>query len=393
MGRPGLHLGRLSAVLALAILAGVVAAPAAAWDESAVVCRFTEGPRAGTLGFAVGGRAGEPCADRDGSRGVVGPAPPTGGIDPRPAPAAIIRPGGPAHGSADLASEALALPRRSPEDAGASIGIILGSGVLIPGVRPRPPTGAAYNGTATLPPTGGSGAPPPAPLPWPADPGPAKANGGSHSTAPLGTRLFAPADYALPKGYGAVAVVAFRSAPATTAERDRYITICEAYVTGLPDAVIATIAAPNRPQMVTLWPRDDLLAPQSVRAPPPGPALRDLCQASVDNYAYVAADNWLSELPTRVRFGGARRGPFLIAWAPPDARGRPNVPILTLDMSDFRRPELARKAFAAWKTEIEDDPDLWASGWSLTRWKLKVEAMATKHGGPIIAAFKLLPID
>jgi hypothetical protein len=211
------------------------------------------------------------------------------------------------------------------------------------------------------------------------------------STAPLGTRLFTPPLYEIPKGYGAVAVLAFPHPPADDDERARYRAACAAYVTILPDSAAASAFAPDRPQMVTLWPRDDLQAAMSVQAPGSAADLSRLCAAAVEHYAYLAADGWLSQLPRTVAFDRASRGPFLVAWAPPTARGRPNVPILRYDLSDFATASEFGDSFTLWKNEIEDDPSLWASGWNLTRWKLKTRALSDHYADRIFAGLKLVP--
>jgi hypothetical protein len=211
------------------------------------------------------------------------------------------------------------------------------------------------------------------------------------STAPLGTRLFTPPLYDVPKGYGAVAVLAFPHPPTDEDERARYRAACAAYVTVLPDSAVASAFAPDRPQMVTLWPRDDLQTAMSVQAPGSAAELSRLCAAAVEHYAYLAADGWLSQLPRTVAFDRAARGPFLVAWAPPTARGRPNVPILRYDLSDFAAPSEFVDGFSLWKNEIEDDPTLWASGWNLTRWRLKTRALSDHYADRIFAGLKLVP--
>ena len=211
------------------------------------------------------------------------------------------------------------------------------------------------------------------------------------SSAPLGTRLFTPPIYDIPRGYGAVAVLAFPHPPTDADERARYLAACAAYVTVLPDSAVASAFAPDRPQMVTLWPRDDLRTPMSVQAPASPASLAQLCDAAVAHYAYLAADGWLSQLPRTVAFDRAARGPFLVAWAPPTALGRPNVPILRYDLSDFAAASEFTDSFTLWKNEIEDDPSLWASGWDLTRWRLKTRALSDRYAERIFAGLKLVP--
>jgi hypothetical protein len=185
--------------------------------------------------------------------------------------------------------------------------------------------------------------------------------------------------------------MAFPHPPTDNDERARYRAACAAYVTVLQDSAVASAYAPDRPQMVTLWPRDDIQTAMSVPTPTSAADLARICVAAVDHYAYLAADGWLSQLPRPVAFARAAPGPFLVAWAPPRARGQANVPILRYDLSDFTAPSEFEDGFRLWKTEIEDDPSLWASGWNLTRWKLKTRALSDHYADRIFAGLKLVP--
>lgn len=341
------RLSSLALAALIAGLAGLAPRTATAQDER-WLCRLNQGPRAGqTLPADHGG----PCGDGAGSTGEA------------------VRLGGP-RARPPLIPYELGTPRprtssppsRPPETAAM--------------VRP----GISGGGGGRSEPAGGSAGPPRAP--------------GTTEyayTAPLGTRLFTPPIYEIPKGYGAVAVLAFPHPPADDDERARYRAACVAYVTVLPDSAVASAFAPDRPQMVTLWPRDDLQTAMSVQAPGSAAELSRLCAAAVEHYAYLAADGWLSQLPRTVAFDRAARGPFLVAWAPPTARGRPNVPILRYDLSDFAASSEFVDGFTLWKNEIEDDPSLWASGWNLTRWKLKTRALSDRYADRILAGLKLVP--
>jgi hypothetical protein len=330
---------RLSGLALAALIAGLagLAPRTAAAQDDRWLCRLTQGPRAGqTLPADHGG----PCGDGAGSTGEA------------------VRQGG---------QHAKPPGARPPETAA-----MAGSG--------------SYGHSSS--PVGGGASPP---VGWTAAQPPRSGSGDFASTAPLGTRLFTPPIYDLPKGYGAVAVLAFPHPPTDDDERARYRAACVAYVTVLPDSAVASAFAPDRPQMVTLWPRDDLQTAISVQAPGSAAELSRLCAAAVEHYAYLAADGWLSQLPRTVAFDRAARGPFLVAWAPPTARGRPNVPILRYDLSDFAAASEFVDGFSLWKNEIEDDPSLWASGWNLTRWKLKTRALSDHYAERIFAGLKLVP--
>jgi hypothetical protein len=370
---------RVSPSVPAAILGAVLALAAAlpgstpAWAAPAKVCFLNQGPRAGrSVPVGAGMMVGAPCGDGAGSMGRVGLAAATAAA-PRPRPPVEIR-----------------LPRRVEAEVGATRRIEAGPERMEIDRRPLP--------EGSAPPTPVIRAPRPAPQAAPVarglvetDSAAPPARRGPEPDAPLGSRLFTPPLYNVPKGYGAVAVIAFAHPPADDVERKRYLAACAAFVTVLPDAQIAFEEAPSRPQMVTLWPREDLSKPLSVRAPPPGAALDRVCAEAVDNFAYVAADGWLSELPRNVAFERARRGPFLVAWAPPSARGQANVPILRYDLSDFADRAEFVDSLTLWKNEIEDDPDLWSRGWDLTRWRLRIRTFSDHYAEQIFAGLKLVP--
>ena len=203
---------------------------------------------------------------------------------------------------------------------------------------------------------------------------------------PAATRLFTPPDYALPRGYGAVAVVSFPRAPASPEERERYMRFCKAYLTVLPDAVVTARADPDRAQMVTLWPRTDLREAQSLRTPPQGRKLDAACDDAVDNYAYEAAERWLARVPRRAGYTPGARGPVLVAWAPPASICDERAPMLIYDMSQLERRGAISDGFAIWKRDIEEQPELWRNGWNLTRWRLNLQALTDRYGEQIVSA-------
>lgn len=358
--------------MALAAAAWLASAPAAAAQSTPIfVCHFNSGPKAGTEMRLTTGVAGAACADGAGSRGTVisrrlsvphagavGGA--FGGALARSRPSVIYREGavggGAAGGSPPVATIAPSAPTTAERAETASTAAPSAPATAAPAPRPRPP----------------------------------RLDGAPPDNEAIATRLFVPPDYALPKGYGAVAVLVFIEPPQDELTRLRYIQVCESYMSVLPDADAVYRERPQLAQMVTLWPREDIAAPLSFKLKSfsqLGPA----CAAAVENYAYLAAGGWLAKLPRQARFGADRRGPFLIAWAPPSAVGRANVPILTFDLSDFEQSGTIRTAFRWWRQEIEENPSLWENGWDLTRWKLNTQAMADNYATRILAAVKLVP--
>jgi hypothetical protein len=208
---------------------------------------------------------------------------------------------------------------------------------------------------------------------------------------PIGTRLFISADGKIPEGYGAIAIVVFPRAPVDADDRERAQFVCRAYVGALPDSARVRALDPNRPQMVTVWPRRDLFTYASVVTPASEADLTKLCNDAVQNYYYEAAQTWLARVPTRAGLDASKRGPFLIAWAPPSGLDDPRNPILIFDLSDFDQEDVISEAFSMWKDEIEADPRLWENGWDLTRWRLYTRAGLDHYGPEILAAIQLVP--
>jgi hypothetical protein len=214
---------------------------------------------------------------------------------------------------------------------------------------------------------------------------------GQIAARPIGTRLFITADAKIPEGYGAIAIVVFPRAPLGEADRQRALLICRAYVSALPDSRAMYALDPSRRQMVTVWPRRDLLSYASVPAPTTEASLAKLCDTAVQNYYYEAAQTWLARVPTRAGIDVSKRGPFLIAWAPPNGFNDPRNPILIFDLSDFDQQDVISEAFSVWKDRIEADPQLWENGWDMTRWRLFTRASLDHYGPEILAALQLVP--
>ena len=65
------------------------------------------------------------------------------------------------------------------------------------------------------------------------------------------TRIFSHPRQYPPHEFGAYAIVAFKSG-ADSSDRDRYIMICEAYMSAIPDSSLSDL--PKENQLATVWP-------------------------------------------------------------------------------------------------------------------------------------------
>lgn len=207
----------------------------------------------------------------------------------------------------------------------------------------------------------------------------------------IGTRLFTPAVIKIPdlRKYASVGMIAFPRAPSSAEELIRYGIICQAYLSVLSDAIRMHQIDPKLRQMATLWPRRDITKPMSFTAT--GSRAARYCVRAVNEYSYGTAAAWMAGVPKRAGLKQGRRGPFIVAWAPPSGRTVPPSSVLVFDMTDFESRDAIQRAFGIWKSEIENDPALWRKGWSTERWKAHTAAKLDRYGKQIRDAMTLVP--
>lgn len=193
------------------------------------------------------------------------------------------------------------------------------------------------------------------------------------------SRVFAGPKQYPPTSFAAYGVVAFpwRATPST---RDRYLMLCHAYVAGLPHRTELKI--PKSFQMATVWPMEtDEVATKTNRAP-----RRDVCPPAVDRYGMTISDKAIRDAQL-VGADTSGRGPFLLAWSPPDRKGNKDALVLVWDLSDVTTSEQATQAFKFWAKEIESEPQLWNRGWNLERVRLKISFWLDRYGDTVISLF------
>jgi hypothetical protein len=194
------------------------------------------------------------------------------------------------------------------------------------------------------------------------------------------SRSFFGPHYFPPYEFAAYGIVAFPSG-ATSATRERYIAICEAYVSTLPRS--GDLSVPLEEQMVTVWPvgTTDLAAKlQSVEG-------LTVCNDAVDRYSITTALLAIKDARDEGgRFSG-KKGPFLLAWAPSSSKGKPDVLVLTADMSSAETPAEILDRFQRWRRDIESNPALWQSGWDMAKMTTLIREWADKYGSAILELF------
>lgn len=206
-----------------------------------------------------------------------------------------------------------------------------------PGYSANPPR--TISGTTT-----GSGGPPP------------KSAEGLEVRA---SRTFVSPGQYPPEQFAAYGIVAF-PARATQATRDRYLLVCREYWSALSAA--SELDVPLDQQMVTVWPVSTLETAEYLSLP----GAEENCEQAVDDYHLVTAQAALRHAEIADGERRNRRGPYLLAWAPPTEKGQPGVLVLSIDLSSASAPEHFADSFRRWREQIEMRPELWQRGWSVS---------------------------
>jgi hypothetical protein len=185
------------------------------------------------------------------------------------------------------------------------------------------------------------------------------------------SRLFTGPDAYPPDAFAAYGILAFR-ARATDADRARHEMICNAYGAVLP--ATHELAVPRAEQMVTVWPVTSDARAASLNAAP----IETACPEAVANYDLVTARTAIREAEAVTEIEGI--GPFLLAWSPATAKGRTDVPVLVMDLSEVETYARAQTVFIAWARDIETEPELWRRGWNLERLRRTIRDWADTYG-------------
>lgn len=196
------------------------------------------------------------------------------------------------------------------------------------------------------------------------------------------TRIFSHPRQYPPHEFGAYAIVAFKSG-ADSSDRDRYIMICEAYMSAVPDSSLSDL--PKENQLATIWPLQDedsfgLLATKMSNA--------EVCEIAVDNYGHTSALKAIRDaraVSQEMHEHVVRnRGPFLLAWNPGRTKGEPDALILRMDLSNVVLPTQAKRRFEFWVQEIEENPQLWLDGWQKLPIRNRIAETADRYGQVIL---------
>lgn len=182
------------------------------------------------------------------------------------------------------------------------------------------------------------------------------------------------ADY---KGYGIVAI----RADTPPSERQRLNVICEAFIAPLPERSEGDNAA-----MVTVWPVASSAHADELNAAPGD----RICGEAVERYGLAEGRKAIIDTE-RTGWILDNRGPYLLAWSPPDARGTAGALVLLVDLSGVTTAEAARAVMLRWSSDIERNDALWSeSGWDvdvlrpiIANWREEFGARTLMLLGPV----------
>ena len=190
------------------------------------------------------------------------------------------------------------------------------------------------------------------------------------------SRLFAgPGNYP-PAEFAAYGILAFKS-EASSYDRNRYVMICEAYISSIRQ--FDQLPVPVSAQMATVWPvTGDDIAAALMKAP-----RQEVCMRAVDAYGNVAADRALRD----AALAGAELaglGPYLLAWSPATKKGARDAIVLIADLSDVHDYAAALDVLLNWVRDIERDPSLWSSGWTLEKLRVTAQRWVDRRGPELL---------
>lgn len=207
-----------------------------------------------------------------------------------------------------------------------------------------------------------------------------KASGELKSIDNSATRIFAGPKQYPPAEYAAYAIFAFPALPSDS-DMERYLMFCEAYISVVPHA--SEVDVPKSQQLVTVWPiKSDNIADHVNRID-----RSSTCTFAVLHYGYRSSKEAIDDAEVSGLNMSDRKGPFLIAWAPPSDRGVPNNPVLYMDLSTVVSLAEAKRRMAMWVSQIEEEPELWKNGWAVAKIKILITNWANDLGEKALNLF------
>jgi hypothetical protein len=133
------------------------------------------------------------------------------------------------------------------------------------------------------------------------------------------------------------------------------------------------LSPPLDRQLVTVWPVESTEVAQRLFEM----GFDDKkCEIAVDYYDLEIARHAMRDAeagsPELRRALADREGPFLIAWNPSEDKGRADVPIFRMDLSEVRTQAQAMAFFRLWRQGILDNAERWLDTWHDPDLRLRV---------------------
>lgn len=154
-------------------------------------------------------------------------------------------------------------------------------------------------------------------------------------------------------------------------ERDRLLAICEAFTSPTPD-----IAARDEPGMLTIWPVSSTARAEQLNTSAGAPN----CLEAVERYGLADAKRAIADAE-RTGWILDNRGPYLLAWSPPEAKGGSSSQVLLADFSGIATAEGARAVMHRWANDVENNSALWAGGeWDTTLLRPIIDSWREEFG-------------
>lgn len=208
----------------------------------------------------------------------------------------------------------------------------------------------------------------------------AEAAGPPVETNVLASRVFSGPSQHPPSDFAAYGILAFRSLPSSSHDRDRYIAICLAYVNAL--AHTSQLSVAPKEQMVTVWPIDADATADVLNMTKVGDR-ETACDLAVDHYGLIAAQKDL-KAARAAGFKADGIGPYLLAWAPTSVYGKKSAIVLNVDFSNVTTYAVALSKMQRWAERIEDNPEVWRRGWNINDLISSTRDWLDENGGPAL---------
>jgi len=169
--------------------------------------------------------------------------------------------------------------------------------------------------------------------------------------------------------YGAYGYIIFTKRPSTDTRKQRYLSVCNAFITNLED-VGGFSGITNSQIATTFW----LLTSQ--------PENEKSCNELIDKYDYARG----TVIATSIKKLKSA-GPILVASGTPDIPQSEQRELLIIDLSKLTASEMGQ-VFNIWKDKISQDKKYWEEGFNIPLIVAEFRSFIEKYGDSIIKIVK-----